>query len=100
MGTFGNPQHQQLIYSDPEDGFDQRLTIYTGEILVGENDSTFMYPVLGFFNAPGGGTAIGILPINDPPPNQFRSAVANAIIIDFGIKIGFTIADVEGAVLV
>ena len=47
-GHVVNPQHQRLIYSDPEDGFDQRLTIYTGEILVGENDSTFMYPVLGF----------------------------------------------------
>ena len=94
------PQHQQLIYSDPEDGFPQRLTIYTGEINVGDDDSTFMYPVLGFFNVPGGAPAIGILPINDPPPNQFRSAVANAIITNFEVVVGLTIADVTPGVVV
>jgi len=100
IGHVTNPQHQQLIYSDPEDGFPQWLTIYTGEIVVGKDDSSFMYPVLGFFNAPGGGTAIGILPINDPPPNQFRSAVGNARIISFGVTEGFTIADVTANVSV
>ena len=73
---------------------EKRLTIYTGEIVVAKDDSSFMYPVLGFFNAPGGGTAIGILPINDSPANQFRSAVGNARIISFGVTEGFTIADV------
>ena len=46
----------------------------------------FQYPVLGFFNVPAGGTAIGILPINFPPSNQFRSAVANASLSNFIVK--------------
>jgi hypothetical protein len=45
-----------------------------------------VYPVLGFFNKPGGGTAIGIVPLNDPTFNQFRSAVTNVSLSDFIIK--------------
>jgi hypothetical protein len=88
------PQHQQLVYSDPEDGFPQRLTIYTGEIWVGHGSEeeivtlTFQYPILGFFNIPppSGGTAIGIVPINYPPSNQFRSAVANVSLSQVEMK--------------
>lgn len=86
------PQHQQIIYDDPEDRFSQRLTIYMGEIAVehGTGDASvslnFQYPVLGFFNAPGGGVAVGILPINDIMFNQFRSSIAMASINKASIK--------------
>ena len=46
----------------------------------------FQYPVLGFFNLPGAGTAIGIFPINDPSFNQFVSAVANVSVSVFWVK--------------
>ena len=42
------PQHQEVIYFDRTDGFDYRLTIYTGEIVAERTTAefTFRYPVL------------------------------------------------------
>src|SRR6516162_6098825 len=77
------PQHQEIFYPGITNGWNQRLTIYTGELAVGHGSESetvrlnFQYPVLGFFNLVGAGTAIGIFPMNDPSFNQFRSAVAN-----------------------
>jgi hypothetical protein len=83
------PQHQELVYFDPEDppGTLQRFTMYTGELLVhfdsgdtGDHDLTFRYPVLGTFWSSGGGTThIGIIPINVEIV-QFRSAIAYAAV--------------------
>jgi hypothetical protein len=81
------PQHQELVFADPNDGGIQQIfTIYTGELLVNlhadgsAKDQTFQYPILGTFGTPGG-NQIGIKQIifveGDPNP-QFRSAIAYA----------------------
>jgi len=55
---------------------------------------------LVFFIAPGGGNAIGILPINNPPSNQFRSVAAKVIIVGFQFTVASTIADISDSVTV
>ena len=85
------PQHQELIFDDPNDGgARQRFTIYTGEILIDlsaddhHKDLTFQYPILGTFKDPAGAPAIGIKPIGNSGSvgfePQFRSATAFAFL--------------------
>jgi hypothetical protein len=85
------PQHQELTFDDPNEGFHQRCTIYTGTIYVREfnaggshKDLIFQYPILGTFKNSFGAATPGIMRIGDPA--QFRSAVADAAVVsgEFG----------------
>jgi len=87
IGTL--PQYQEIIFTDPNDLFPQRLAMYTGELKPAawadgaRKNYTFQYPILGTFRDPSGRNVVGIMPMNDPtlqdPRNrQFRSAIANA----------------------
>jgi hypothetical protein len=77
-----SPQHQELIFSDPNDTVPRRLTMYTGELKPGSwadgasKTTTFQYPILGTFKDSAGSNVIGIIPISDP--GEFSSAIANA----------------------
>jgi hypothetical protein len=83
LGDFRAVQHQQYRFFDPEDDWNQRMTIYTGTLPVqhgaGQTSTgmVFEYPLLGIFQP---SEQLGILPINDSniAPIQFRSAVADA----------------------
>jgi hypothetical protein len=76
-------QHQLFAFADPSDSYStQRRTIYSGIIPMGsvpfaggEVEYIFQFPVLALFEP---AKAVGIIPLNDPSSNQFRSAVARA----------------------
>jgi hypothetical protein len=90
------PQHQELIFTDPNDSdLVQRYTIYTGELFSpgggpllnagsSHQDLTFQFPLIGTFvpPPPGGPPTIGIKPIGEDREHNtfFRSAVAEAAV--------------------